>query len=102
MGLKKVIFSSNIAWSIYNFRMSLLKSLQDDGWQIYTVANKDDYANKFESEGFYFVVWEYSSSFTIKYKIKKARVNRLEYRATKTKHLYKFLTIGSVSKILNY
>jgi len=50
----KIIFSSNITWSIYNFRTPLLKSLQSDGHEIYTVANKDEYAEKLEEEGFYF------------------------------------------------
>ena len=50
----RIVFSSNIAWSIYNFRTPLLKSLQDDGWQIYTLGNKDEYVNKLLSEGFLF------------------------------------------------
>lgn len=50
----KIIFSSNIAWSIYNFRLKLLKSLQDDGHEIFTVAFKDEYAEKLKKEGFHF------------------------------------------------
>jgi len=50
----RIIFSSNISWSIYNFRTPLLKSLQNDGHEIYTVANKDEYAEKLEAEGFNF------------------------------------------------
>lgn len=48
----KIIFSSNITWSIYNFRVPLLKALQKEGFEIHTVANKDAYANKLEVEGF--------------------------------------------------
>lgn len=50
----KIIFSSNIAWSIYNFRVPLLKALQKEGFEIHTVANKDAYANKLEEEGFFY------------------------------------------------
>lgn len=50
----KIIFSSNISWSIYNFRMKLLKSLQQDGCEIYTVATKDEYTEKLIDEGFHF------------------------------------------------
>lgn len=50
----KIIFSSNISWSIYNFRLKLLKSLQEDGHEIYTVAFKDEYAEKLINEGFHF------------------------------------------------
>lgn len=49
-----IIFSSNISWSIYNFRLKLLKSLQEDGHQIYTVATEDEYSKKLIAEGFHF------------------------------------------------
>lgn len=49
-----IIFSSNISWSIYNFRLKLLKSLQEDGHEIITVANEDDYSKKLIAEGFHF------------------------------------------------
>jgi glycosyltransferase involved in cell wall biosynthesis len=48
----KIIFSSNISWSIYNFRLALLKSLQNDGHNIYTVASRDKYSKLLENEGF--------------------------------------------------
>jgi UDP-N-acetylglucosamine:LPS N-acetylglucosamine transferase len=50
----KIIFSSNIAWSIYNFRLKLLKSLQNDGHEIFTVAFNDAYSEKLKNEGFHF------------------------------------------------
>jgi glycosyltransferase involved in cell wall biosynthesis len=50
----KIIFSSNIAWSIFNFRFNLLKSLQDDGHEIYTVAFPDEYSEKLKEQGFHF------------------------------------------------
>lgn len=50
----KIVFSSNISWSIYNFRLKLLKSLQNDGHEIYTVAFKDEYSEKLVNEGFKF------------------------------------------------
>jgi glycosyltransferase involved in cell wall biosynthesis len=50
----KIVFSSNISWSIYNFRLKLLKSLQKDGHEIYTVALEDEYSEKLIKEGFNF------------------------------------------------
>ncbi len=50
----KILFSSNVAWSIYLFRRSLLQSLRNHGHDIYTVAKKDDYSDKLEKEGFKF------------------------------------------------
>jgi glycosyltransferase involved in cell wall biosynthesis len=49
----KILFSSNIIWSVYNFRFNLLKSLQADGHEIFVVASPDEYADKLTSEGFY-------------------------------------------------
>ena len=50
----KIIFSSNVSWSIYNFRTPLLKSLQEDGHIIYTIASKDSYEDKLIDQGFFF------------------------------------------------
>ena len=51
----KIVFSSNISWSIYNFRLKLLQSLQKDGHEIFTVALQDEYSVKLLNEGFYFI-----------------------------------------------
>ncbi|MFT7251620.1 MAG: glycosyltransferase involved in cell wall biosynthesis [Flavobacterium sp.] len=50
----KIVFSSNISWSIYNFRTPLLRDLQSDGHEIHAVASEDAYADKLLNEGFYF------------------------------------------------
>ncbi len=50
----KILFSSNIAWSIYSFRSGLLSQLQKDGNQIFTLAKKDQYAEKLKKLGFHF------------------------------------------------
>lgn len=51
----KIIFSSNIAWSIFNFRMPLLKSLQEEGHEIHAVsAFNEKYSEKLMNEGFFF------------------------------------------------
>ena len=50
----KIIFSSNVSWSIYNFRKDLLKTLYDKGHEIYTVSSRDKYADKLIKLGFIF------------------------------------------------
>ena len=50
----KIIFSSNIAWSIYSFRQGLLSQLQKEGHEIYTLAKEDKYAKKLINLGFNF------------------------------------------------
>lgn len=50
----KIIYSSNVSWSIFNFRKNLLLSLYDQGHIIYTVSSRDEYADKLIKEGFFF------------------------------------------------
>mgnify|MGYP000947939918 CR=1 FL=1 len=47
----KIIVSSNTAWSIYNFRLELIRSLKEKGYQIVVVAPKDTYSSCLEKIG---------------------------------------------------
>ena len=60
----RIVFSSNISWSVYNFRMSLLKYLQKEGHDIYVVACKDKYSILLENEGFNFIPIKLNSNST--------------------------------------
>ena len=51
----KIIFSSSVAWYVFNFRLELLKSLQSDGHEIYTVATSDNYTQKLMDSGITFI-----------------------------------------------
>jgi glycosyltransferase involved in cell wall biosynthesis len=42
----RVAIVLNTSWNIYNFRMSLIRSLQDAGHEIHTIAPVDDYTVK--------------------------------------------------------
>lgn len=50
----KILFSSNISWSIFNFRSDLLKTLKDQGFEVYVMASKDDYSQRLIDQGFHF------------------------------------------------
>ena len=50
----KILFSSNVAWSIYSFRKGLLLELQKQGNEIFAVANNDRYSAKLKELGFHF------------------------------------------------
>ena len=52
MGLKKIAIVINTSWNVYNFRIGLLKSLQEDGYDISVIAPKDEYSSKLEAMGF--------------------------------------------------
>ncbi len=48
----RIVFSSNVSWSIYNFRRGLLNELKNDGNEIFTVALKDEFSEKLQKLGF--------------------------------------------------
>lgn len=49
---KKILFSSNVIWSIYNFRSKLLLELQNKNYEIHVLGNKDKYVDKLKMLGF--------------------------------------------------
>ena len=46
---------SNTSWSLYNFRIGLIRMLIAKGTRVYVFAPKDEYSAKLTSEGVYFV-----------------------------------------------
>ena len=49
---KTIAIVINTSWNIYNFRVGLLKSLQEEGYKIIAIAPKDEYAKRLEALGF--------------------------------------------------
>jgi len=47
----RIIISINTTWNIYNFRLNLIKALQNEGHHVIAIASKDDYISKLESIG---------------------------------------------------
>lgn len=51
--MKKIIaISINTSWNIYNFRIGLLKSFMDEGYDIYVISPRDKYSDKLIEMGF--------------------------------------------------
>lgn len=48
---KKILLVSNTSWSIYNFRLSLIRFLQQEGYLVEAVAPFDEYTEKLRQEG---------------------------------------------------
>ncbi|HMB65755.1 MAG TPA: glycosyltransferase, partial [Patescibacteria group bacterium] len=46
-----MVLSANTSWYIYNFRLSLIKRLQSEGFDIWVVAPMDDYVPLLQKEG---------------------------------------------------
>lgn len=59
-----VAFVSNSAWSVYNFRGDVIKSLIDQGFQVVAIAPKDEYYLKLENLGCRFVPVEFNNKKT--------------------------------------
>jgi len=49
---KTIAIVINTSWNIYNFRVGLLKALQEEGWRIVAIAPKDTFSHKLEELGF--------------------------------------------------
>jgi glycosyltransferase involved in cell wall biosynthesis len=48
---KTIAICSNTSWYLYNFRMGLIKALQEQGYNIVLIAPKDDYSNRLKTLG---------------------------------------------------
>ncbi|MEY3501013.1 MAG: hypothetical protein RL308_2685, partial [Bacteroidota bacterium] len=51
----KIAISINTSWNIFNFRMGLIKKLQDEGHEIYAIAPEDEYSIKLIENGCHFI-----------------------------------------------
>ncbi|MCX5816433.1 MAG: glycosyltransferase family 4 protein [Proteobacteria bacterium] len=54
--MKKILIVSNTSWSIYNFRLGLLKSLKNSGFDVVAIAPEDGFSRKVETENFKLIV----------------------------------------------
>ena len=51
---KKIAIVSNTSWSVYNFRLGLIRRLQDLGYDVSIIAPQDNFSAKLVAEGFNF------------------------------------------------
>ncbi len=52
---KKILLTSNTAWSIYNFRIGLVRTLLEKGYDLYVMAPNDKYVHELEKLGCKFI-----------------------------------------------
>lgn len=74
----RIAIMINTSWNIYNFRLGLIKALQQDGHQIIAIAPKDEFSEKLQAEGceFYDVPMEQKGANPIKDLQLKNRMQR--------------------------
>lgn len=53
--MKRVAIVINTSWNIYNFRLNLIKRLQQEGYEVVALAPRDAYSKRLEEEGVRFV-----------------------------------------------
>jgi len=51
---KKILIVSNLSWNLYNFRLSLMNAMRDEGYEVIAVAAHDRYSQKIIDAGFEF------------------------------------------------
>lgn len=56
-----IAFISVNAWSVYNFRLDVIRSLLADGHQVQVVASRDPFAVKLEAEGCRFIAVDFDN-----------------------------------------
>lgn len=52
----KVLFFSNTAWYIFNFRLDLLKRLRNQGYETVIITPDDEYVERLRNRGFHVIV----------------------------------------------
>lgn len=50
--MKKIVISSNTSWSIFNFRLELIRHLAEKGYYIEIISPEDTYSDKLRELGF--------------------------------------------------
>ncbi|RYE29882.1 MAG: glycosyltransferase family 1 protein, partial [Sphingobacteriales bacterium] len=53
--VKLIAFVSNSAWSVYNFRLDVIRSLMEAGHKILVIAPDDDYSSELVEAGCRFI-----------------------------------------------
>jgi glycosyltransferase involved in cell wall biosynthesis len=48
---KTIVFVSNNAWSVFNFRLDVIRWMLDNGYKVCVLSPRDEYAEKLVSEG---------------------------------------------------
>ena len=52
---ERIAFVSNTSWSVYNFRIEIIRYLQAQGHEVFVIAPKDNYSGKLIAEGVHYI-----------------------------------------------
>ena len=62
--MKIVMIVVNTSWNIYNFRLNLMRALQQNGFRVVALAPRDNYSVKLQKEGFEWIELPFDNSST--------------------------------------
>ncbi len=55
---KKIILVANTDWYLYNFRLSLMRALRAEGWDVVPISPPGRFASALRQDGFRWLPWE--------------------------------------------
>lgn len=55
MSSKKILIAANTSWYLFNFRLSLMQALREQGYEVIAFAPEDEYSSRFEKEGIAYI-----------------------------------------------
>lgn len=55
MNMKKIAFVGNTSFSIYKFRLGVMKNFVSNGYEVFAIAPFDEYSNLFKKEGINYI-----------------------------------------------
>jgi glycosyltransferase involved in cell wall biosynthesis len=58
---KRIAFVSNNAWSVYNFRLQVIRFLRSQGHEVIVFAPEDDFVEKLKEEGCLFISIDFNN-----------------------------------------
>ena len=58
---KTIVFVSNNAWSVYNFRLDVIKWMLSSGYKVVVLSPPDDYAEKLVRQGCRFIAIDFNN-----------------------------------------
>ena len=58
---KTIVFVSNNAWSVYNFRLDVIKWMLSSGYKVVVLSPPDDYAEKLVQQGCRFIAIDFNN-----------------------------------------
>ncbi len=61
LNIKKIAFVSNSAWSVYNFRLDVVRFLLKQGYEITVIAPDDGYSGKLVAEGCTYISLDFNN-----------------------------------------